>query len=109
MCAGEIIVFSLFCPAAQRISNATQHRGTPTVDNVTCVHQGPWPVTNDPQDVNQQEQSTFREWGREFWTLKDGPRLAHSEAALSGIQGFCPLDSSSVKEEDEETLCLVSV
>ena len=86
-----------------------QHRGAPPVDNVTCVHQGPWPVANAPQEVNHQEASPLREVGQESWTLKAGPHPAHNQAAVSGIEGFFPLDSSSVYEEEEETLCLVSV
>ncbi|CAL8278665.1 unnamed protein product [Lota lota] len=88
----------------QRRSTKTQHTGAPPVDNGTCVHQGPWPVTNDPQDVNHQEESTLSELSQVSWTLKAGPR----QAAVSGVEEFWPLDSSSVNEEDEKTLCLVT-
>ncbi|XP_059913895.1 uncharacterized protein LOC132462397 isoform X3 [Gadus macrocephalus] len=44
---------------------------------------------------------------REHRPLKAGPRPAHSQAAVSGIRGAFPLDSSSANEEEEEPLCLV--
>lgn len=72
------------------------------------VHEVPWPLTSDSADMNFQEESALSEPGCAYWTLQ----RPDSQAAISGVEEFLPLDSSSVNEEVEEaqkTLCPVSV
>lgn len=60
--------------------------------------------------MNHQEESPLSELGWLYYNQQAGPQQPDSQAAISGVEQFLPLDSSSVNEEVEtpKILCPVS-